>query len=100
MQIPADQTFHQFLHAPGRSDPGAIDGFLVVDDVGRRVEFDAAAFAEEHDASPLPGGADGGGPGGVVGGAIDSALHAIAAGELADLGDVVGTAAQDFVAEL
>ena len=66
---------------------------------GDGLKLDAPALAEEDDAAPFARSADGHGARGIVGGAIHGALHAVSAGQLAHLGDVIGTAAQHFVAQ-
>ena len=43
MELPPNQPLHQFLHEPRRGHPGAVDRLLVVDDVRRGLEADAAA---------------------------------------------------------
>ena len=69
-----------------------------MDDVRRGIEFDFAALAQEHDAAPLAGGADRRGARVFIRGTIDGPLHSVAAGETADLGDIIRTGGQRFVA--
>ena len=73
--------------------------FLIVNDVGRRIERNRAALAHHDHPPPFTGGANGGGACVGVGGAIDRALHTVSAGELANLVHVVGTGSQNRVAE-
>jgi len=70
-----------------------------VDDVGRRIEGDGAAFSDHDHAAPSAGGADGSGAGFSVGGAIDCALDTAAAGEVADFLNIVGAGTEYVIAE-
>ena len=99
MEIPADELFHQILHEPERGDPGAVNRFLVVDDIGRGIELDSTAFAEEGDFAPFAGGTDDDGAGGVVAGAVDGAFNTLALGESFDVADAGRAAEKGFVAE-
>src|SRR3954452_8555532 len=99
METPPAQPLDQFFHQPGGGDPGAVDRLLVMNNVRRRVEFDAATLAEEYDASPLARRADGGGASGIVRGAIHRAFDAISAGEIENFAHVVRTGRQHHVAE-
>ena len=55
MNVPPDQSLHQFFHSPKRSYPGAIDRLLSMDDIRTWIEGAGSAFSYECDFAPFSG---------------------------------------------
>ena len=99
MDVPADDAFDQLFHAPDVRDPRTVNGLLIVDNIGRGLEGNRAAFAEEADLAPFAGGLDAGQPGFVVGGTVNGFFDTVAAGEGTDLGNIIRARDEDLIAE-
>src|SRR5699024_6393763 len=85
MNVPSDQTLHQFFHTPQTGHPGTVDGLLSVNDIRARHEGTGSSLSDKCDFSPFSGRTDGQLTSRIIGACIDRTLYTFSIGHVKDL---------------